>query len=289
MTDPIAPEQTPVDEDLVCYRHPDRPTKLRCSRCEVPICGECATPAPVGQHCPECVADAGRAQRRVRTGLQSAAPAVFVLIAVNVVVFVLQQTAGDEFTKRFWMDSTAIQQGQWWRLITSTFLHDPTNYTHILFNMMSLYFLGPTVEGVFGTPRFVAMYFVSGLAGSAASYGFGQCGPALGASGAIFGVAGMLLVILYHRRATPMVAGFLRRLLFLLAINVVIGVTIPGIDVVAHGGGFAGGLALGMGAEDSTGKPRPARVVLTTLVLVALVSVGGVWFHSHHYFCRAAG
>src|SRR5919108_206332 len=80
-----SPETAP-EEVTNCYGHPKVPTKLRCSRCDRPICGRCAIPATVGQHCPECVADARRSAPKVRSQMMSTAPAVMTILAVNVVM-----------------------------------------------------------------------------------------------------------------------------------------------------------------------------------------------------------
>src|ERR671915_1652945 len=84
-------EQVETTEVETCYLHPDTPTKLRCSRCDRPICGRCAIPASVGQHCPECVAEARRSAPRVKSALRATAPATFTILGINVVVFVIQQ------------------------------------------------------------------------------------------------------------------------------------------------------------------------------------------------------
>ena len=68
-------------EETFCYGHPDTPTKLRCSRCDRPICGRCAIPASVGQHCPECVAEGRKSQRKVRSTEVKTAPATVTIIA----------------------------------------------------------------------------------------------------------------------------------------------------------------------------------------------------------------
>src|SRR5687768_2892518 len=97
-TEPQAPEQ---DERVVCYRHPDTPTGLRCSRCDRPICGRCATPASVGQHCPECVGEARRTTPRVRTALRANAPAVYTILVLNIALAVIQLFVGDVLRLRF--------------------------------------------------------------------------------------------------------------------------------------------------------------------------------------------
>src|SRR5918911_3710385 len=92
---PDTPDQLVRETDVTyCYGHPHTPTKLRCSRCDRPICGRCAIPASVGQHCPECVAEARRSSPRVKRVNTSAAPAVYAILGINLVVFVLQLASG---------------------------------------------------------------------------------------------------------------------------------------------------------------------------------------------------
>ena len=207
-------------EETYCYGHPDTPTKLRCSRCDRPICGRCAIPASVGQHCPECVAEARKGQRTVKSAMRATAPAVMTIIVLNVVVFVAQNLIPD-LTTRYASFPFAIAHGEWWRLLTPMFLHSTGFIFHIVMNMYVLYIFGPQVEQTFGTVRFVVMYLVAGFFASAASYALGPCNVlGVGASGAIFGVVGILLVFLYRRRSSQFVAGYLRQLLIFVGLNV---------------------------------------------------------------------
>src|SRR5919106_6024932 len=148
MSDSPPPDQLlDESEQTYCYGHPDVPTRLRCSRCDRPICGRCAIPASVGQHCPECVAEARRSRPKVRTALAATAPAVLVLLVTNVVVYIGQQLLGfDAVTGRFAQVPGAIVDGEWYRLVTAMFLHAPNFVLHLLFNMYVLYVYGPYVE-----------------------------------------------------------------------------------------------------------------------------------------------
>jgi membrane associated rhomboid family serine protease len=260
------------DEVTYCYGHPKTPTKLRCSRCDRPICGRCAIPAPVGQHCPECVAEARKSRPKVRAALQANAPAVYALLAINIVMYVAQQVS-PRVTFELAMIPQLVDSGEWYRLITAMFLH--AGLWHIGFNMYALYLFGPTIEQAFGTRRFVAMYFVAGLAGSAASFAFPPHVPSLGASGAIFGILGVMLVYLYNRRTQTFIGHYLRNLLGLLAINFAIGF-LPGlnIDWVAHLGGLIGGMALGYGFDRGVGAAAksPPALQLASLLVVFGVS-----------------
>lgn len=267
--EPQASQQT--DERVTCYRHRDTPTGLRCSRCDRPICGRCATPASVGQHCPECVAEAARTAPRVRSALRASAPATYFILIANVVAFVVQLVS-EGVTVRFGLNPPAIADGQWWRLITPMFLHSPGFFLHIVMNSVILMVFGAQVEQAFGTARFVAIYFITGFVASATSYAFSDCNIlGVGASGAIAGTIGVLLVYAYNRRRSQFVKAFLNQLIALIVLNAVIGFVFQGIDNYAHGGGLAAGIAVGL-LIDRENAPRPP--VVQGLGLAAVLAVG---------------
>jgi rhomboid protease GluP len=137
--------------------------------------------------------------------------------------------------------------GQWWRLVTSMFLH--FGILHLGFNMWILWDLGGLVERLVGNVGFVVLYFVSGIAGSIASLAWYPAVISAGASGAVFGVAGALLGLLALRRDTVPVE-VLRQLrnsmLGFLLYNVLYGMSSEGIDMAAHFGGLAAGFACGL-------------------------------------------
>ena len=251
-----------------CAGHPDTPTKLRCSRCERPICGRCAIPATVGQHCPWCVAEARKSAPRVRSAMAATAPAVVAIVAVNVAFFFAQQLMPG-LTFHLGAVPVAIADGQWYRLLTPMLLH--AGLWHLALNMVVLWMYGATVEQAFGTPRFVAMYVISGFLGGATSFAFGACRSlGVGASGAIFGIVGVLLVHLYNRRRSDFVAGYLRNLLFFVGLNLLLGFVWPRVDYLAHLGGLVAGVALGAGFD------RPGRRGASSAigVLAAAVVLG---------------
>jgi rhomboid protease GluP len=142
-----------------------------------------------------------------------------------------------------------LEDGQWWRLLASTFLH--IGFVHLLLNGFALFQLGPLVEAWLGGLRLLVIYFASGVAGSLTSVlwrGFqGERGLSAGASGAIFGILGALIAFLVrrHARLRPEARALLLQFLLWAGINVVFGFTNPGIDNAAHLGGFAAGLLLG--------------------------------------------
>lgn len=266
------PGLTDAEAITYCYGHPGTPTKLRCSRCDRPICGRCAIPASVGQHCPECVAEARRTAPKVRSVLRATAPVVYGIIAINVAVYVLQTIVP---ATTFALDGfpPPIAGGEWFRLLTAMFLHAPLfqgglSLMHIFFNMYALSIFGPHLEQGFGAVRFLALYLISGFLGSAASYSFGPCARSVGASGAIFGVLGGLLVFLYNRRQRQFVRDYMRSVGSLVVLNLVIMFFVPFIDKFAHLGGLAAGAVLGFGFD----RPSNAARVVTAIAVVA----GGV-------------
>ena len=278
------PEPPPVlDEssETYCYGHKDIPTRLRCSRCERPICGRCAIPASVGQHCPECVAEARRGAPKVRTALQATAPGVRAIIGITILFFIADRLLG--LTNELASYPPATAAGQWYRLFTPMLLH--ANLLHIGLNMYILYIYGPHAEQAFGTVRFVAIYAISGFLGAVASYAFSPCQAlGVGASGAVFGIAGVLFAYAYNRRASALMGSFLGGLRFFIIANLVLGFIIPGIDNFAHLGGLASGLLLGFGF-DRPASPTRTPVQLATATSVIALGVALVVYRTATFTC----
>jgi len=135
----------------------------------------------------------------------------------------------------FGLHPPAVANGDWWRLITATFLHG--SLLHLGFNMLALWILGTQIENYLGSKKFLLLYFVSAFGGSLASFYFSP--PAtfsIGASGAIFGLMGAFIVIGKKLRAD------VSQIMVLLLINVVLGFTVSGIDWRAHLGGLVAGV-----------------------------------------------
>lgn len=264
-----------------CARHPDRETGLACTRCGRPACPDCLRPAPVGMHCVDCLAASSRATPTTRTAFGGPARASDVpvvtatLIGVNVVVFVLTAiSAGSAWTNYLspWVDATwlvpdEVAQGQWWRLVTSGFLH--LGPLHIAFNMIALWVLGRSLEVALGRLRFVVLYAVSLLGGSAAIMLLGDPGrPVAGASGAVFGLMGALVVVVRRLRLPP------TAVYTTIGINLVISVTVPGLSLLGHLGGLITGVAVAAAFVHGAGRDRGARSRPTTgLVLAGVVAV----------------
>lgn len=275
---PLLPQSEAPEEETFCYAHPKTPTKLRCSRCERPICGRCSIPASVGQHCPECVAEARRTTPKVRSALRATAPVVMVILIINVGVWLFQTILPaargpyDIITFSFGAFPPAIADGQWYRLITPMFLHSPDGIWHIGLNSYALFIFGPNVEQAFGKAKFVAIYLISGFTGGALSYVLGPCNRiGVGASGAIFGVIGALFVFLYNRRQQTFVRGYLKNIIFLVGLNLVIGFALPGIDNLAHLGGLAGGALVAFGFDEQGPAMGPARRLMPAAVTILTV------------------
>ncbi|WP_159776134.1 rhomboid family intramembrane serine protease [Streptomyces sp. HM190] len=269
-----------------CYRHPDRETGIRCTRCERPICPECMVSASVGFQCPDCVrngsgtghAPSASQPRTLAGGTVSADPRLVtkILIGANLLLYLVQKALGDRFTDRLdligraWVPGlgTSLQgvaEGQWYRLVTSMFLH--SGVTHILFNMLSLWWIGGPLEAALGRARYLTLYFVSGLAGSALTYLLAAPNqPSLGASGAIFGLFGATAVLMRHLKYD------MRPLVILLVINLIFTFS-PYFNISwqAHVGGLVGGVVVGYAMVHA---PRKRRSLIQFGVCALVLAAG---------------
>jgi membrane associated rhomboid family serine protease len=256
-------------EDYRCYNHPDREAYISCQRCERLICPECMREASVGFQCPSCIAQGAKTVRQPTTlagGTISGREGrvSLILIGVNVAAYVAQLATGDrsgDVYQNGALQAYVTADGDYWRLITSAFLHG--SVLHLLFNMYALYLFGPFVERALGTARFVIAYLTAAMAGSIAVYLLASpTTVTIGASGAVFGLFGMALLLLLKAKQD------VRTLLVLLAINAVISVAGPNISWEGHLGGFVAGVALGAAFAYA---PRDRRTLVQALV------IGGLW------------
>jgi membrane associated rhomboid family serine protease len=265
---------TPETVERTCYRHPDRVTGLSCSECGRPICTECMTMAPVGIRCPE---HSGRPQgvQRVTQGVRRAsyegvgAKVTRALIGLNVAVYVaeLAQGSGVNATRgSIYQDGALIANGlkvgdtlvgvpahlpfpgligvahgEWWRLITAAFLH--YGPFHLLLNMLALWWFGSALERRIGSGRFIALYLVSGVAGSAGALLLDPTTPTVGASGAIFGILGAGLIMEQFQRDYV----FGGSALGIIVLNLVFTFSIANISIGGHIGGLVGGALATLG------------------------------------------
>jgi rhomboid protease GluP len=170
-----------------------------------------------------------------------------------------------------------VAEGQWWRLLTSIFLH--SSFIHLASNMLALYFLGSLTEEGFGSWRFLALYVASGISGGLAYLYFGAFEqPAVGASGAIFGLMGSVLGYSLRRGTFSRRNPLITQLLFLLAINLYLGFAIPNVSNTAHIGGLAGGLLFGyLMAASPTSTKRLRAVTPVLLVFGSELGLFGLW------------
>lgn len=261
----------------VCYRHPGRETLIGCQRCGRPICPECMTNAAVGVQCPECVRQGVRDTRADRLpfgGRRTASPRLtsFVLIGLNALVWLLLWTTGRAFSP--WYDRLALLPrgrcvpvtdpgsyypdvgrqacravgGVWqwvpgvldgapWQTLTSAFTH--VEPFHLATNMLSLFFIGPIVEQGFGRVRFLVIYLLSALSSSVAvAWISDPMSSTVGASGAIFGLLGALVILARRVRGNLQLIGTI------LLLNLAVPFFVPGVSMEGHIGGLVGGLAL---------------------------------------------
>lgn len=217
-------------------------------RCERPACPECLREASVGYQCVDCVAEGQRGTRHPVTvagaRLSSKPVVVPVLIALNVVVHALTSVqAGspmDNFRSSLFQAWSLwplpVAGGQWWRLVTSGFLH--VGLIHLVVNMIALWIIGRDLELVLGRVRFTSVYLLSLLGGSTAVFLFGGLvSPVAGASGAVYGLMGGIAVAAFRLKLN------LRPILMVIGINIVLTLSIPGISLLGHLGGLVLGLA----------------------------------------------
>jgi rhomboid protease GluP len=268
-------------------------------------CINCGKPLPAfsfghqSDQCSECrvarstadtAAPSGEPQRVVVARPSAAKlarlfPVTAALVGLNIVVFLAMVFSGvspssprSEQILQWGANSGPLTlSGQAWRLFTSTFLH--IGIFHIAFNMWCLWDLGQLAERIFRRWSYLAIYLLSGIAGSIASVWRHPFGISAGASGAIFGVAGALITALYlGKLPVPKAAltSTLKSLLFFAGFNLLIGQAVPGIDNSAHLGGLTTGLLLGgILASTVTGsEQRRHRIRLYTFSATALVLAG---------------
>ncbi|HET8977792.1 MAG TPA: rhomboid family intramembrane serine protease [Solirubrobacteraceae bacterium] len=156
---------------------------------------------------------------------------------------------------------------QYYRLLTAGFLHD--GLLHIAFNMWFLWVMGPMLESAIGRLNYVAVYFASLLAGSFGALLFEPAVPTVGASGALFGVLGALIVVAYYRRISIWQSG----LALILIINIVFSLTLAGISIGGHLGGFVGGAICGWLIVQFAERRNQQALAIAGCVVVAAVSV----------------
>lgn len=278
----ICPPGQPADPDpgsaghLACVRHPDRPTGLRCTRCDQPACPDCLREAAVGYQCVDCV----RSTRRTTRGASTVAGAPVdttplitpLLIAVNVVIYLITALQAHSFTYNtnsplgtsWYLWPPLVAAGQWWRIVTSGFIH--FGLIHIALNMVSLWIVGRDLERVLGRLRFSVVYGLALFGGGVGAYLFGSIdAPEAGASGAVFGLMGALLVLVVRLKLSP------GQVIALVAGNLILSFSIANISWQAHIGGLVIGAVIAIGMVYPPASRRNIVQIGTVAVVIAVL------------------
>lgn len=296
-----APDATaPV---TTCYRHDGRESHVRCTRCDRYICPDCMRSASVGFQCPECVRAGNKDVRQARTVFGSPAasggarPVITIgLIILNFAVYAAELMK-NSVVDQLGMLSDAMRgpnnglyeamasappgyhqigvaHGQWYRMITSAFVHilpnqPPLGPTHILFNMLSLWMFGVVVEQQIGRVRYLAAYLLSALGGSVFCYYLtAPYTQSIGASGAVFGLIGLYFVLSRKLHFDPLGG---QRQLVIAVLWLVLASRFTSWQ--GHLGGLVTGLVIGL-VHVYAPRGRQAFVQAAGLVAILAVLIG---------------
>ncbi|KSU69663.1 Membrane associated serine protease, rhomboid family [Pseudarthrobacter enclensis] len=282
------PSAEPSAQVPVCPRHPDRPSYVRCQRCGRPACPDCQRAAAVGFQCVDCVNETRRTTPEVRSvyggAVATGRPMVtFGIIAACAVLYVLQWLLPDDAVYRTLGFATIYAEPRYgefepWRMLTAAFLHSQGFILHIALNMYMLWIFGQALEPLLGRIRFLAVYLLSALGGSVGYllltplYVPGQpLYGVVGASGAIFGLFGAMLLVQRQR------GGDTRQLWVLIAINGAIGFLVPQIAWQAHLGGLVTGALCAAVIAYTPRGPRRSLVQAAGLLAVLVLLAAAVW------------
>ena len=280
-----------------CYRHADRRAGVTCQRCGRPICPSCMVQAPVGFHCPECVKGAARSSPTIRAReLRPDQPVVtLALVALSVIGLLAEVATGGSLMSGggtatengmligfgqvlerlpfgYRAVDVGVAAGEWWRIVTSGFLH--AGLLHLGMNMLLLYLVGRLLEPLLGRLRFAALYLACLVAGSFGVLLVSPTAGTVGASGAIFGVMGAMVIA--QRRAGIDV--WRSGIGGLIVINLLLTFTVPGISAGAHVGGLVAGILVGavVFALDRAVR-SPLLGAAFCLAITAVLWVGCLW------------
>ncbi|HYZ54123.1 MAG TPA: rhomboid family intramembrane serine protease [Streptosporangiaceae bacterium] len=278
MSDPAA---SPVP---TCFRHPGRETYVSCVRCGRHACPDCLRSAAVGQQCVECIRGSNRGARQARTAfggrVVTGAVVTWALVAINIVMF-LVVLARPSIQYDLGMLALAqngngalvgVGAGQWYRLITSAFVAPGglggLGFMDILFNMWALIIVGPALERMLGSARYLAVYLLSAIGGAVLLYYLAPPNElALGASGAVFGLFGAWFVVSRRLRLDS------RGIVGLIVINLVLGFVVPRIAWQDHIGGLITGAVI---TAAYAYAPRSRRFLVqggATVAVLALLAI----------------
>ena len=275
-----------------CYRHPGRETYVSCSRCGRPACPDCLRSAPVGQQCLDCIngrtPEAGPRMRQPRTPfggrVTTGAAVTWSLVGINVLLYIVvlaRPSVADNLLMVGYAGNgqggaVGVGAGQWYRLLTSAFVA-PTGgtfgFADILFNMWALIVVGPQLERLLGPVRYLAVYLLSAIGGGVFLYYLVPLNqPALGASGAVFGLFGAWFVVSRKLRTDS------RGIIGLIAINLVLGFVVSGIAWQDHIGGLITGALI---TAAYVYAPKNHRVLIqaaaTAGMLAILIAATALW------------
>lgn len=260
-----------------------------------PACGN-PTPSVVCSHCGAQtveyeaeVYEESREERFLRAIIARPTRLTYLFIGINLGMFALMWLAGGMSVtgaNHFALvgfgakENSLIEQGQYWRLVTSIFLH--IGFLHLFFNNYALWIIGQEIEKLYGAARFAALYMMTGIVGSVASYYFYPDATSAGASGAIFGLFGALATFAFRGRSDIpdfIRKSILRRVFPLIAINLILSFSIKEIDKAAHIGGLVAGVALAVlipyqRAEEKATPPiwRAIMVVCIAAILISFAA-----------------
>lgn len=235
------------------------------------------TTTSVGMRCPECARDTTQVRRASSVGIGAEPSLTYILIGINVAValgaFLSGASAtggggvaGASLLSEGSVSRFSIDQGEYWRLLTSGFLH--TGLIHLLFNMFALYILGGLLEPAIGRWRFAAIYFVALLAGSFGALLLEPLRATAGASGAIFGLMGAALVVMRGRALESGIALWL-------GLNLLITFAVPGISIGGHLGGLAGGALAMLVLVEAPRLRAPQALAMVAVAAIGALSVAG--------------
>lgn len=254
---------------------------MSCSECGRGVCPDCMVYAPVGIRCLEhaggTVPSSQAVKRRARSTragfLNQEGIVTRILVGVNVGIFMINLLQGASLNRNdgsLFLDwllyGPAVAEGDWWRLITAAFLHG--GIIHLAFNMYFLWLVGQPMEAVLGKWRYLGLYFVSALAGSAGALLLSPMALTVGASGALFGILGAAVV--FEQQGVHVLGG---SAIGIAVINFAITLVVPGISLGGHLGGFVGGLLCGL-ALSRFGRGHAAYGRLGLAGVGGMVAVG---------------
>lgn len=274
-----------TNPDNFCYRHPDRQSFVLCQRCLRTICPACQTPLPVGVICPECLAEQQKGARsaevkrmpgRFARKLRSDRPVVtYAIVIVTIAVYLLQliPVVGGTITSALAFAPAYVVPGSGapfepWRMLTVAFVHSTPLPFHVALNMLALWALGRSLEPSLGKVRFLALYVLSAIGGSALVALIAPGSAVVGASGAVWGLLTSMIIIGRHLGVNIL------PIAILLGINLVFSFVGSGVSWQSHIGGGLVGLLVGyIFSKTRAQKRQGLQAALLVAVGVGLIAV----------------